>query len=59
MKQTKRFILSFLSLMLCTIMYAQQEIKGTVVDETGEGVTLFHYSTFHTFCSTIVALNNF
>ena len=38
MKQTKRFILSFLSLMLCTIMYAQQEIKGTVVDETGEGV---------------------
>jgi hypothetical protein len=40
-------------------MYAQQEIKGTVVDETGEGVTLFHYSTFHTFCSTIVALNNF
>ena len=38
MKQTKRFILSFLSLMLCTIMYAQEEIKGTVVDETGEGV---------------------
>ena len=38
MKQTKRFILSFLSLMLCTIMYAQQEIKGTVLDETGEGV---------------------
>ena len=38
MKQTKRFILSFLSLMLCTIMYAQTEVTGTVVDETGEGV---------------------
>ena len=38
MKQAKRFFLSFLSLMLCTMMYAQQEISGTVVDETGEGV---------------------
>ena len=38
MKQTKRFLLSFLTLMLCTIMYAQQEITGTVIDETGEGV---------------------
>ena len=38
MKQTKRFILSFLALMLCTIMYAQTEVTGTVVDETGEGV---------------------
>ena len=37
MKQTKRFLLSFLTLMLCTIMYAQ-EITGTVIDETGEGV---------------------
>ena len=34
----KRFILSFLSLMLCTMMYAQTEITGTVVDENGEGV---------------------
>jgi len=38
MKQTKRFILSFLSLLLCTVMYAQMEVTGTVVDETGEGV---------------------
>jgi len=38
MKQTKRFILSFLSLMLSAIMYAQSEITGTVVDETGEGI---------------------
>ena len=38
MKQTKRFLLSFLTLMLCTIMYAQTEITGTVIDETGEGV---------------------
>ncbi|MCR4958851.1 MAG: TonB-dependent receptor [Prevotella sp.] len=38
MKQTKRFILSFLSLLLCTVMYAQTEVTGTVVDETGEGV---------------------
>ena len=38
MKQTKRFILSFLSLMLCTLLYAQTEITGTVVDDLGEGV---------------------
>ena len=38
MEKTKRFLLSFLALMLCTIMYAQTEITGTVVDETGEGV---------------------
>lgn len=38
MEKTKRFLLSFLALMLCTMMYAQTEITGTVVDETGEGV---------------------
>ena len=38
MKQTKRFILSFLSLMLCTLLYAQTEITGTVVDDLGETV---------------------
>ena len=37
MKQTKRLILSFLSLLLCTIMYAQ-EITGNVTDATGEPV---------------------
>ena len=35
MKQAKRFILSFLATMLCTIMYAQQEITGTVSDIMG------------------------
>ena len=38
MKQTKRIILSFLSMLLCTVMYAQQEISGTVLDPTGETV---------------------
>ena len=39
MKQTKRFILSFLLLLTGTIiMYAQQEITGNVVDQTGEAV---------------------
>ena len=34
----KRFILSFLTLLTCTIMYAQQAITGNVVDQTGEPV---------------------
>ncbi|MBQ9357055.1 MAG: TonB-dependent receptor [Prevotella sp.] len=38
MKQTKRFLLSLMALLASTIMYAQTEITGTVVDETGEGV---------------------
>ncbi len=38
MERTKRFLLSFLALMLCTAMYAQTEITGTVVDDFGEGV---------------------
>ena len=38
MKHLKRFILSFLSLLCCTIMYAQQEITGNVVDPEGEPV---------------------
>ena len=33
MKQAKRFFLSFLTLMLSTIMYAQQEITGTVATQ--------------------------
>ena len=47
MKQTKRFILSFLSLMLCTIMYAQQEITGTVTDAMGPviGATVMEKGT--------------
>ena len=38
MKELKRFLLSLTLIFACTIMYAQTEITGTVVDETGEGV---------------------
>ena len=38
MKQTKRFFMSLLMLILCTGMYAQTEIQGTVVDDFGDGV---------------------
>ena len=38
MKQLKRFLLSFALIFASTMMYAQTEITGTVVDETGEGV---------------------
>jgi len=38
MKQKKRLILSFLVTLLCTMMYAQQEITGTVVDPEGEPI---------------------
>ena len=43
----KRFILSFLSLMLCTLMYAQQEITGTVSDAMGPviGATVMEKGT--------------
>ena len=47
MKQAKRFILSFLATMLCTIMYAQSEIKGTVNDAMGPviGATVMEKGT--------------
>ncbi len=47
MKQMKRFILSFLSLLLCTIMYAQQEVTGTVTDDMGPviGATVMEKGT--------------
>jgi len=38
MEQMKRFILSFLALALCNIMYAQEAITGNVIDQTGEPV---------------------
>ena len=38
MKELKRFLLSFIALLACTLMYAQTEITGTVIDETSEGV---------------------
>jgi TonB-linked SusC/RagA family outer membrane protein len=38
MKELKRFLLSFMLMLTCTILYAQTEITGTVVDETGETV---------------------
>ena len=46
MKQ-KRFLLSFLTLLLSTIMYAQQEITGTVTDEMGPviGATVMEKGT--------------
>ena len=38
MKELKRLLLSTLLILASTIMYAQTEITGTVIDETGEGV---------------------
>lgn len=38
MKQTRRFLLSMALIFASTLLYAQTEISGTVVDETGEGV---------------------
>ncbi|MBR1547536.1 MAG: TonB-dependent receptor [Prevotella sp.] len=38
MKQTKRFFMSLLLFLACTVMYAQQEVSGTVTDATGEAV---------------------
>ena len=47
MKQTKRFILSFLLLLAGTMMYAQQEITGTVTDALGPviGATVMEKGT--------------
>ena len=38
MEQLKKMFLSFALLLMSTIMYAQTEISGTVVDTTGESV---------------------
>ena len=38
MNVLKRFLLSFMLVLTCTIVYAQTEVTGTVVDETGETV---------------------
>ncbi len=38
MKQAKRFLFSLCLMLASTLMYAQQEVTGTVVDELGEGV---------------------
>lgn len=38
MKQLKRALLSFSLLLSSTLLYAQAEISGTVVDPTGETV---------------------
>ena len=47
MKQSKRFSLCFLSLLMCTMMYAQQEISGTVTDAMGPviGATVMEKGT--------------
>ncbi len=38
MKQLQRFLMSITLIFACTVMYAQTEITGTVIDENGEGV---------------------
>ena len=38
MEKLKRFLLSTMLIFASTLLYAQTEITGTVVDETGEGV---------------------
>ena len=38
MNVLKRFLLSFMLMLTCTLVYAQTEITGTVFDETGETV---------------------
>ena len=38
MKQLKKLFLSLMALLTSTIMYAQTEISGTVIDPTGETV---------------------
>ena len=38
MNNLKRSLLSLMLMLACTVMYAQSEITGTVVDETGETV---------------------
>ena len=45
--EQKRFLLSFLTLLLSTIMYAQQEITGTVTDAFGPviGATVMEKGT--------------
>ena len=47
MKQAKRFILSFLLLSASIIMYAQQEVTGTVTDALGPviGATVMEKGT--------------
>ena len=47
MKQAKRFILSFFALLTCSLMYAQQEITGTVSDAMGPviGATVMEKGT--------------
>ena len=38
MEQLKKLFLSLFALLTCTVMHAQSEISGTVVDATGETV---------------------
>ena len=38
MRHLKRLLLSIMLILVCTIMYAQSEITGTVVDEFGDGL---------------------
>ncbi len=38
MEQTKRLVMSLLAVMLCTMVFAQSDITGTVVDSQGEPI---------------------
>jgi hypothetical protein len=38
MERTRRLFLSIAALMLCTMLHAQTEITGSVVDDLGEGI---------------------
>ena len=40
MEKLRKLILSFFALLASTVMYAQTEISGTVIDATGESVIL-------------------
>ena len=48
MEQLKKALLSFALLLTATLLYAQSEIRGTVVDPTGEtviGATIMEQGT--------------
>ena len=38
MKKAKRILMLLVAMLSSTLLYAQTDITGTVVDETGEGV---------------------
>ena len=60
MEQLKRVLLSFGLLLVGTIMYAQSEISGTVLDPTGEtviGATVMEKGTLFQRCAIFFSLS--